>query len=70
MGDTTEGLDAELQQQKHTNAKLLNLLRRMQGALDDPDGRIGPMIDEAERAKQVLDNCQNLIEQKRTGKGT
>ena len=68
MADTVESLDAELQRQKRSTAKLLDLLRRIEGALPDPDGRVAPLIIEVERTKHVLDNCERMLEEKRRTK--
>jgi hypothetical protein len=67
MSDTIQSLDEELQREKKMNARLLDLLLRTQAALPDPDGCIGPMIDEVKRTKGVLDNCQQMLERKRRG---
>ena len=64
MADTVESLDAELQRQKRSTAKLLDLLRRIEGALP----RVAPLIIEVERTKHVLDNCERMLEEKRRTK--
>lgn len=59
----------ELERQKRTNAKLLDLLRKVDGALPASHDRVSRMIGEAERTKQVLDNCENLLDKKRADHG-
>ncbi len=66
--DTPESLDAELQQQQRTNAKLLALLEKIQAVLPDSAERIGPMINEVVRTKRVLDDCQGMIAVKRAAR--
>lgn len=68
MSDTPESLRIELEQQQRINAKLLKLLRSVQGALPDPDSRIGPIIDEAMRAKSLLDEAEKALRERHDSK--
>jgi len=67
-GDTIESLDAELQRQKRINAKVLDLLGKINAAFSNE--RVGPMIDEARRTKEMLDDAGKLLEEKRQQRGT
>ena len=64
MADTGEELSTELEYQKRVNGKLLALLRAIDGAGLDQDGKVGPMIDEVERTKQILEEAQIALDAK------
>ncbi len=64
MTDTLDSLAVSLERQRKHNEKLLNLLRKVDGGMDT-NGRAGALIEDVLRTKQVLDDCERDLNQKR-----